>query len=74
MGELRVAGRTGDVRVGWDPDDLAAVEQARAVFGREVGRGASAFAVEGEGKRGRRIDAFDPSLREIVIVPRMAGG
>jgi hypothetical protein len=52
---------------------MAAVEEAERIFREERARGATAFRVE-PGSPARRIDEFDRSAEQIVMVPRIAGG
>ena len=81
MGMLRVMSRRGDDRVVWDLeqaelgefDAVAAVEEAERIFAAERERGATAFKVE-EGKPPVRIDVFDKTSEQIVMVPRVVGG
>ena len=81
MGMLRVLSRRGDDRVVWDLeqaevgelDAIAAVEEAERIFAAERERGATAFKVEA-GKTPVRIDVFDKTSEQIVMVPRVVGG
>ena len=81
MGMLRVMSRRGDDRVLWDLeqaelgelDAVAAVEEAERIFAAERERGATAFKVEA-GKSPVRIDVFDKTSEQIVMVPRVVGG
>ena len=81
MGMLRVMSRRGDDRVVWDLkqaelgefDAVAAIEEAERIFAAERARGATAFKIE-SGKSPMRIDVFDRSLEQIVMVPRVVGG
>jgi hypothetical protein len=81
MGMLRVLSRRGDDRVVWDLeqaevgelDAIAAVEEAERIFAAERERGATAFKVEA-GKSPVRIDVFDKTSEQIVMVPRVVGG
>ena len=81
MGMLRVMSRRGDDRVVWDLeqaelgelDAVAAVEEAERIFAAERERGATAFKVEA-GKSPVRIDVFDKTSEQIVMVPRVVGG
>jgi hypothetical protein len=78
---LRVLSRRGDDRVVWDLeqvevgelDAVAAVEEAERIFATERERGATAFKVEA-GKAPVRIDVFDKTSEQIVMVPRVVGG
>ncbi|HEY7349409.1 MAG TPA: hypothetical protein VH599_13930 [Ktedonobacterales bacterium] len=81
MGMLRVMSRRGDDRVTWDlqkaevsdPEALAAIREAERIFTDERARGATAFKVEA-GKPVERIEQFDQTAEQIVMVPRVVGG
>jgi hypothetical protein len=78
---LRVMSRRGDDRVNWDQqkvlagdlEAMAAVREAERIFAQERAKGATAFRVE-PGKPIQRIDAFDETAEQIVLVPRVVGG
>ena len=81
MSMLRVMSRRGDERVVWDhqkaetgdAEDAAAVREAERIFQVERARGATAFKVE-SGKPVERIEQFDRTAEQIVMVPRVVGG
>ncbi|HKV85469.1 MAG TPA: hypothetical protein VJN88_12995 [Ktedonobacterales bacterium] len=81
MGMLRVMSRRGDDRIAWDvkkaevsdPVAVAAIEEAERIFAQERARGATAFRVE-TGKPPVKIDQFDKTAEQIVMVPRVVGG
>ena len=81
MGMLRVMSRRGDDRISWDskklevndPEAVAAIREAERIFNEERLKGATAFKVE-PGKNIQRIDAFDRTAEQIVLVPRVVGG
>jgi uncharacterized protein YjiK len=81
VGMLRVMSRRGDDRIIWDSDKLevndpeavAAIREAERIFNEERARGATAFKVE-PGKPVERIDKFDHTAEQIVVVPRVVGG
>jgi hypothetical protein len=81
MGMLRVMSRRGDERVIWDhrkagagdTESAAAVREAERIFNAERTRGATAFKVE-SGKPVERIEQFDITAEQIVMVPRVVGG
>ncbi len=81
MSMLRVMSRRGDERVLWDQqkaasgdaEAVAAVREAERIFREERSRGATAFKVE-PGKPVERIEQFDRTAEQIVIVPRVVGG
>ncbi len=81
MGMLRVISRRGDDRIVWnssnvethDAEARAAVREAERIFNQERTKGATAFKVE-PGKPVERIEQFDQTAEQIVIVPRVVGG
>jgi hypothetical protein len=81
MAQLRILSARGDSVVVWDPEsakagDLeaaAAVLEAERIFQEQRARGATAFRLAPD-KAAERIDEFDPSAQEIIVVPRVAGG
>ncbi len=81
MGMLRVMSRRGDDRLTWDqqkaqvgdPEALAAIHEAERIFAQERAKGATAFKIE-PGKPAQRIETFDETAEQIVLVPRVVGG
>ncbi len=81
MGMLRIMSRRGDDRIVWnnskaethDAEAIAAVREAERIFTQERAKGATAFKVE-PGKPVERIEQFDQTAEQIVIVPRVVGG
>jgi len=78
---LRVMSRRGDDRVTWDTqkvqegdlEAIAAIREAERIFAQERSKGATAFRIE-PGKPPQRIDQFDATAEQIVMVPRVVGG
>ena len=78
---LRVMSRRGDDRVTWDdakvvagdPEAMAAVREAERIFAQERAKGATAFKID-PGKPAQRIEQFDRTAEQIVLVPRVVGG
>jgi hypothetical protein len=78
---LRVMSRRGDDRVTWDeqkvlagdPEAVAAIREAERIFAQERAKGATAFKVE-TGKPAERIEQFDRTAEQIIMVPRVVGG
>jgi len=81
MGMLRIMSRKGDERVAWDlkkvesndPEATAAIREAERIFNQERARGSTAFKVESD-KPVERIETFDRTAEQIVMVPRVVGG
>lgn len=78
---LRVMSRRGDDRITWeeqkvlagDLEAVAAVREAEKIFAQERSKGATAFRID-PGKPIQRIDQFDATAEQIVMVPRVVGG
>jgi hypothetical protein len=80
MGMLRIMSRKGDERIVWDNkastndlEALAAIREAERIFNEERARGSTAFKVD-SGKPVERIETFDRTAEQIVMVPRVVGG
>ena len=78
---LRIMSRRGDDRLSWDgqkaltgdSEAVAAVREAERIFAQERAKGATAFRVV-PGKPVERIEQFDATAEQIVMVPRVVGG
>ncbi len=78
---LRIMSRRGDDRVSWDDqkalagdhEAIAAIREAERIFSQERAKGATAFRVE-TGKPIQRLEHFDATAEQIVMVPRVVGG
>ena len=81
MAKMRVLSGRGDTVVEWDerklrtrdPEALAAEREAERIFEEQRSRGATAFKVQPD-KPAQRIDEFDRTAEQIIVVPRVAGG
>ena len=73
MHVMEVLDHTGHTSINWDPDNPAEVETARQAFERMTREGYRAFTA-GNGKPGRRLDAFDPEIGEMTLIPHLRGG
>lgn len=78
---LRVMSRRGDDRLTWDeqkvlegnPEAIAAIREAERIFAEERKKGATAFLTKA-GKPAERIEEFDATADQIIMVPRVVGG
>jgi hypothetical protein len=81
MAKMRVLSARGDTIVEWDgrkvqtgdAEALAAVREAERIFSEQRARGATAFKVAPD-RPAERINEFDRTAEQIVVVPRVAGG
>jgi hypothetical protein len=82
MGILRVlSARSGDDQMRWDAaatggedsEAIAAVQEAERIFAETQARGAIAVKVT-PGQPPERIERFDATAEQIILIPRVVGG
>ncbi len=81
MARIRVLDQSGDTTTEWDTklgettdqEALRAIREAERIFEQQRSRGATAFKMEA-GKPPVKLETFDRTAEEIVMVPRLAGG
>jgi hypothetical protein len=82
MGILRMlSARSGDDQTTWDAaaseagyvEARAAVQAAERIFAASQARGAIAIKVSA-GKLPERIERFDATAEQIILIPRVVGG
>jgi hypothetical protein len=81
MAVLRILNGGGDTSISWDPDRLAAsdpeaeaaVQEAERLFAQARANGAVAFRINAD-QPATRLNDFDRTAEEILIVPAMVGG
>lgn len=81
MAKLRILSHQGDTTVEWDveraevgdPEALEAIREAERIFEEQKAKGATAFKVV-TGEPAKKLEKFDQTAEQIVMVPRVAGG
>ena len=81
MAKIRILSHHGDTTVEWDvnraevgdPEALEAIREAERIFEEHKAKGATAFVVA-PGKPAEKIEKFDQTAEQIIMVPRIAGG
>jgi len=81
MAKLRILSHQGDTAVEWDtskaevgdPEALEAIKEAERIFEEHKAKGATAFVVS-PGKPAEKLEKFDKTAEQIIMVPRIAGG
>jgi hypothetical protein len=81
MAKLRILSHLGDTSVDWDIDKvevgdseaIEAIKEAERIFEEHRAKGATAFKVE-PGKQAEKLERFDKTAEQIIMVPRIAGG
>ena len=71
---FRVLSNEGDTRLVWDRREPPQVKEAYQRFKDLLGSGYTAYAVRSDGKKGSRLDEFDPLHEEILMVPKTMPG
>jgi hypothetical protein len=74
MSDMHVLDKTGHTKISWDPDVPAEVDAARTAFQSLTQNNRYRAFVSDDGDKGRRVEAFDPTLEELVMVPHVSGG
>jgi len=82
MAKLRILSHLGDTVVEYDVEKategdteaIKAVKEAERIFKEARSRGATAFRIDAPEKPAERIDKFDKTADQIIVVPRVAGG
>jgi hypothetical protein len=73
MGVIRWMCSEGDTQVAWSTTDEASLDSARAMIDRAFAEGRGVFRIAEDGV-GERLHTFDPTAREIVVIPQIKGG
>ena len=87
VGTIRVMGKAGDAPVAFpriasldllpslEPDEQWAVSQAEAIVQQAQCEGRTVFDTStGRVEGARRVSTFDPSIKTLMVVARIAGG
>lgn len=72
---IRILCHAGDEPLTYDPAQESEVQAAKDRVGVYLGAGYALFAVDSSDRTGgRRLRAFDPAVKEAVLVPPLVGG
>lgn len=71
---FRVLSDEGDTRLVWDRREAAQVKEAYQRFRELLDEGHTAYVVRSDGKKGSKLDEFDPLHEEILMVPKTMPG
>jgi hypothetical protein len=63
----RIIDETGDRRLIWDSRDPAQIQECESEFNKYLAKGWKAYAIDRNGKKGRRVYAFDFAKEEIYF-------
>lgn len=74
MGRLSVLDpKQGDIKVVWNSENDDEVALAKKQFKEALKKNFTAYAVKGKGKKGEKLEEFDPDLERIIMVPPAVG-
>lgn len=73
-GEMCIMDASGHQRLKWSMGNLDEIAQVRASFERLLTEGYTAFASSNKSAVKHTITVFDPSMEELIMVPRIVGG
>jgi hypothetical protein len=73
-GVMNIMDDSGHRQLHWDMANAKDIAAAQKTFDRLVKQGYAAFGATGPGEAKRTITAFDPTMDEVVMVPRIVGG
>lgn len=74
VGEMSIMDRSGHKQLNWNLDRLEEVAAAKETFDALIKEGYSAFASTTTAEPKHTIKEFDPTMKDVVMVPRTVGG
>lgn len=74
VGEMSIMDISGHKQLKWNTDKQDETTMAKATFDSLIGQGYSAFASEKKMEAKHAIREFDPTMEEVIMVPRNVGG
>lgn len=73
-GVMNIMDETGHRQVHWDLSNSKEIAAAQKTFDRLIQRGHTAFGASNKSDLKRAITTFDPTMEEVIMVPRIVGG
>jgi len=74
IGEMNIMDASGHKQLKWDTGTPAEIAAAQATFDRLLKNGYSAFGAKEKTAPKQVLKTFDPTMEEVVLVPRIVGG
>lgn len=74
IGHMNIMDRSGHKELKWDTDKLDEILVAKETFDNLMKNGYSAFGSTTKAEAKHAIKEFDPTMEEVVMVPRTVGG
>jgi len=72
--QMSIMDHSGHKELLWSPDQVEDTEIARKTFDELIKRGYSAFGGATDTEAKHALKKFDPTMKEIVMVPTIVGG
>ena len=74
MGLLRVLGARGHTTIDWEVAKEETVREAERIFRENATKGYASFKLDGAIETAQRTDRLDPEAKQILQIPKIAGG
>jgi hypothetical protein len=74
VGEMSIMDGSGHTQMKWNTDKLNEILAAKETFDTLVTKGYSAFGSKTKLEPKHTIKEFDPTMEELVMVPKTVGG
>lgn len=74
VGEMSIMDRSGHKELKWDMDKLEEIAVAKETFDTLLKKGYSAFGSKEKAAAKHTLTEFDPTMEEVVMVPKTVGG
>lgn len=74
IGVINIMDESGHQQVNWNMSQAQDIAAAQKTFDRLISRGYAAFGSSNRLATKHPIRTFDPTMEEVVMVPRIVGG
>ena len=74
VGKMSIMDVTGHTELKWHTEKADELDTVKETFDRLVAQGYTAFGSEKSTEAKHVIKEFDPTMEEVVMVPRIVGG
>lgn len=74
IGVMNIMDKSGHKQLTWDIDRLDDIVEAQETFDNLMKKGYSAFGGKQKEETKHALKEFDPTVEEMVLVPRIVGG
>jgi hypothetical protein len=74
IGQMNIMDRSGHKELTWDTEKLDEILAAQQTFDNLMKKGYSAFGSKKKAETKYLVREFDPTMEELVLVPKTVGG